>query len=450
MFTVAIVLFRLIFGYLFGGTTDQAGYVDLWTQVQHNKNLYADSNILAWPPYWWIAIGLWDEFWNFLATLAPAVILLLGKSFSLKLFYYLFEIALALVMAVYVSQVDKEKPPEYADYLRHAGMFLLLPPTWIITSLHGNFDVMPTFFVMLAFLVLEYESSETSVLFAAMLVGLAAMARTFPGVYAFPIITFIVRRYRWRTGLLAVMLCLAPTFFSLYPVYLMTPEAVMKALSYRGIPGGWWGLAGISRLVISDSFSNFVFQISYPIFYFFLISLVAGLSWGVWSGKIRIFQAGIVLTLGLFCFAPTIGNQNFYFLVPWAYWCAVVLRQKSARFFLWFLSLDLFLIYIVVPLNLDNPVWFQWTYDFPNASHLAPMASPEWLVVIIGWFVSIFKIDDLDYNQFIQLVLRMPVWGVLIWWFAKSLKKVLLDLPQISTSEGKDSLVLDTRESSKY
>lgn len=426
MFAVAIVVCRLMLGYLFGGTTDQAGYVELWAQVERQQNLYADSTILSWPPYWWLAIGLWTKLWSLLEGLAPGIIAPLGKSFSLKLFYYAFEIGLASVMAAYLRRVHVEgldNPTKYRVDLSHVGMFLLLPATWVITALHGNFDVMPTFFVIFAFFLLEFESSETAVLFAALLIGLAIMARTFPAVYLFPAVAFIVKRFRWQTGLLAMVLCLAPSFLSLYPVYLMTPEAVVKALSYRGIPGGWWGLGGFARLFVSGGFSYQVFQLNYPLFYFLLVSLVAGLSWGVWSGRIRILQAGIVLSQGLFCFAPTISNQNFYFLIPWAFWCALVQKQKTARFFLWVLSLDLFLIYIVLPLDLTNPVWFQWSYAFPAAGRVEPMASPAWLVTAIGWFVSVFKRDGLDYNPFIQLVLRLPVWGVLLWWFSASLKK---------------------------
>ena len=298
---------------------------------------------------------------------------------------------------------------------------------------------MPAFFVILAFFLLEFESSETAALCAALLLGLAIMARTFPAVYLFLAVAFIVKRFRWQTGLLAMVLCLAPSALSLYPVYLMTPEAVVQALSYRGIPGGWWGAAGLANLFISDSFSREIFQLNYPLFYSLLVSLVAGLSWWVWWGRIRILHAGVVLSLGLFCFAPTISNQNFYFLVPWAYWCALVQKQKAAWFFLWFLSVDLFLIYIVFPLDLGKPVWFQWSYDFPAASRLAPMDSPAWLVTALGWFVSVFKRDGLDYDPFIQLVLRMPVWGVLVWWFIASLKKTL-EMSRLPVSTENDRL----------
>jgi hypothetical protein len=277
---------------------------------------------------------------------------------------------------------------------------------------------------MYAFLLLQFEPTETGALLAAGSVGLAAMARTFPILFAVPVVVQVFCRFRWTTGVFAAALCVAPTFFSLYPVYLLTPEGVTHALGYRGIIGGWWGVGGLARLFVSDEFTRRVVILNYPIFYLAMVLLVAGLSWKLWRGTIAILQAGLVLAVGMFCFAPTISNQNFYFLLPWAFWGAMAWRQGAPRLFLWLVCIDLFLIYIVVPLNLDQPRWFQWTYDFPYAGHVPPMSSPAWLVEGLQWFCRIFKRDGLDYNPFIQLVLRMPVWIALWVWFISALRSV--------------------------
>jgi hypothetical protein len=248
------------------------------------------------------------------------------------------------------------------------------------------------------------------------------MARTFPILFAVPVVVHVFRRFRWTTGVFAAVLCGAPTFFSLYPVYLLTPDGVTRALGYRGIAGGWWGLGGLARLFVSEEFTSRIVNLSYPLFYIAMVLLVLGLSWKLWRGTMEVLQAGLVLAVGLFCFAPSISNQNFYFLLPWAFWGAVAWRQRAPRLFLWLACLDLFLIYIVVPLNLSQPLWFQWTYDFQYAGHVPPMSSPAWLVEGLRWFCSIFKRDGLDYNPFIQLVLRMPVWIALCLWFISALR----------------------------
>jgi hypothetical protein len=137
----------------------------------------------------------------------------------------------------------------------------------------------------------------------------------------------------------------------------------------------------------------------------------------------------VLLTLGLFIFAPTISNQNFYFLLPWATWYAFAHGQRPAKVFLVAVSVNLFLVYVVLPLNLTNPIWFQWTYDQVGAGHVAPIPSPRFLVRFLDWFASVFKRRELGFAPFIHLMLRMPVWGVMIWWFVSSLRDVFPNRP---------------------
>ena len=254
---VAVFLLRLLPGYLFGGTQDQLGYLVLWSQIEQHHNPYTDSNILVWPPLWWMLLGLWGLLWHWLDTWIPWLVQPLGVSLFLKCLYFLFELAVAWILARYLARAKAT-----AASLRRAGsgrrehtaFFLFLPAASIITALHGNFDSIPAFFVMYAFLLLQFEPTETDALLAAAFVGLAAMARTFPILFAAPVVVHVFRRFRWTTGVFAAVLCGAPTFFSLYPVYLLTPDGVTRALGYRGISGGWWGIGGLARLFVSGGF----------------------------------------------------------------------------------------------------------------------------------------------------------------------------------------------------
>jgi hypothetical protein len=429
-FVIAVCGLRLLLGYLFGGTEDQAGYLRLWRTIEQHGNLYVATRIQVWPPLWWILLGLWASLWRGLGTLAPGLTQFLGPSYAIKLLYYASEVSLAFVLGIHLARVRARGAPfSHGEIWHYAGFFLLLPATWVITSLHGNFDAIPAFLVIAAFLLLEYKNSETSALLAALCVGFAAMARTFPGVFAFPIVALILRRHGWKSSLFAAFLAFAPSFLSLYPIYLMTPDAVMQALGYRGIEGAWWGFAAIARIVISDAMGLTLFRVSYPVFYTALVLLVVGLCWGLLKGRIGSLQAGVLLTLGLFIFAPTISNQNFYFLLPWATWYAFAHGQRPAKVFLVAVSVNLFLVYVVLPLNLTNPIWFQWTYDQVGAGHVAPIPSPRFLVRFLDWFASVFKRRELGFAPFIHLMLRMPVWGVMIWWFVSSLRDVFPNRP---------------------
>ncbi len=422
---LALVVCRFLLGYWFGGTEDQGAHVKLWNAVQDHQNLYVQTRIQVWPPLWWILLGLWGSLWRGLAILAPGWVAAVGATYALKLLYYTFEIALALLLAVHLaSDRAQDLLAGRRDVLKYAGYFLLLPATWVLTSLHGNFDPIPAFFVVSAFLLLEFKTTETSSLLAAFCVGLGAMARTFPGIFAFPVLVSVLRRHGWRTVLFAAVLTVMPTFASLYPIYLMTPDAVTTALGYRGTVGAWWGLAAIARITISNSLGVAIFKGTYPVFYFSMLALLAVLGVGLWREKIRIMSAGLLLAIGLFTFAPTIGNQNFYFLVPWAFWFAIRFKQRAARVFLVLLSVNFLLAYVVLPLDLDHPIWFQWTYDYAGG-HVARMTSPAFLVRFLRWFTASFKLKELGYTPFIHLVMRVPLWGVMIWWFVSSLREVI-------------------------
>lgn len=425
MGVVALFLFRFYLGYLFGGTQDQHAHMVLWDMINNHRNLYTDCHILVWPPFWWILLGIWGALWHLLLDMIPSIVGPLGPSLFLKLLYYIFEILIALILAKYVIRADSTDPKSPIDeqrFMKLACIFLLLPATWIITSLHGNFDSIPAFLVIYAFLLLEFETTETSALFASVLLGLAVMARTFPAIFVFILLVHIFRRFRWATGIFAGILCAAPSFLSLFPLYLMNPDVIVSRLGYQGISGGWWNMAGLARLLVSAHLSKSAFELSYPIFYLAMMLLTLWLSRELWAGRIRIIHAGLALAVGLFCFAPTISNQNFYFLIPWAFWCAVAWKQTSARLILWYLCVNLVLIYIVLPSDLENPIWFQPAYEFLEATRQEQIQSPIWLIKALTWLTSVFKRDGLDYNPFIQLILRMPLWIILWIWFISILK----------------------------
>jgi len=168
------------------------------------------------------------------------------------------------------------------------------------------------------------------------------------------------------------------------------------------------GLGGLARLLVSDRLSG---KRSHSAIGPSISAELAGslAHPELWLGRSDILHAGLTLVVGLFCLAPTISNQNLYFLIPWAFWCVVVEKQSKARLFLWFVCVDMILIYIVFPQNLEHPAWFQWSFDYAEATRISPIPSPSWLVKHCGDRLSA-EAAGLGYNPFIQLLLRMPVW----------------------------------------
>ena len=88
----------------------------------------------------------------------------------------------------------------------------------------------------------------------------------------------------------------------------------------------------------------------------------------------------------------------------------------------WLASINLFLIYVVVPDSLINPSWFHQAYGYEAGGIVPRMPSPKWLVDLLEIYADTFKRPALAFGAFNQNVLRMPVWIALWWWFARVLR----------------------------
>jgi hypothetical protein len=418
---VALLVPRLLLGWMFGGTQDQLGYAYLWEVIESHGNPYTEMpGMYVWPPLWWILLAFYRGVWHLVAWGMPWLAFTLGPSYPIKLVYYAFEVALAILLARHVERAKRgnapaDRRPEVAA--RAACLFLLLPVTWVITALHGNFDVIPTFFTIAAFLLLAAEPSETSAIVAGGSIGLAVMARTFPVVFAGPLFIYVLRRNGWTTAVVASALTVLPSFLSMAPIYFLDPAAIQGALAYRGIPGGWWGLAVVARVAVSDQLALVVEAASYPVFYAAILALSVVIAVRLWRGRLGVFRAGALLATGMFCFAPTISSQNFYFLAPWAFWYASVQRQRAARVFLGVASAVLFFGYVVLPENPDQPTWFQTADSYSQQSHVRPPASPTWLVPACTWLTHVLGGDRFPYGLYMHLLGRIVLLGVVWYWF---------------------------------
>ncbi|MBN1557190.1 MAG: hypothetical protein JW951_03490 [Lentisphaerae bacterium] len=415
---LGIGLARLGLGALLGGTEDHRRYLYLWGISRfEGANPYQGPLIMAWAPFWWLAVSGWASLWHGLDTLLPWWSAWVSQPLFLKCLYYLFEIALAGFLGVYLTRGARSGGGRLAAVLTVASRFLMIPAAWVITALHGNFDPAPALFAFAAFLILEQHGSVSAGHIAAFLLGMAVMARTFPAILAFPLLTAIWRRHGWRQCMLCALFVAAPAFVSLLPYYLRSPEDVrLRVLGYRGILRGWWGPGGLARLCVSDGFATQVVKTHLQVFIPFMGLAALAVCGLIWKRRMDVLQGGLVISVLLFSAAPTVSNQNFYFLLPWAFWYVARYGRTVPRVFLWYLSLSLLLQYVVIPKDLEHPVWFHWTYDFPEASRLPPVPSPGWLVACLKTLCAAFKRDGLDYFPFIQNVFRLPLWVILWVW----------------------------------
>jgi len=422
-----IVILRLGLGALFGGTRDQQGYVQLWEYTRLGLNPYVASKIVAWPPFWWGLVALWSAVWEFIGALIPGWTRVVSPSVFLKCLYFLFEIALAWMLGSVLSErrQARRRPHEAGDPGDRLGLtlaFLWMPATWTITALHGNFDVIPSFFTFAAFLVLAQRETPGAARAAALLLGLAVMSRTFPILFALPLAMFVWRRFGMRSALEAGFLVAGPTALSFAVLAINSPEAIERILNYRGVIGGWWGLGGIARLFVSDRFAIDVVNWNLTIFYPLMLGLAGVVAHALWRERVGILDAGLILVLGMFCLAPTISLQNFYFFLPWAFWYAIDRGDSYAKLLLWLTSINLFLIYVVIPDSLVNPSWFHQAYGYAAGGLVPPLPSPDWLINLLKAYADTFKRPGLAFGAFNQNVMRLPVWIALWVWFVRELR----------------------------
>lgn len=427
---IAIAGLRIWPGALFGGTKDQAFLMQLWSVIQAHENPYTATIVIPWPPLGWFMVAAWSSLWTALDHGIAGFGQSVSPSLFLKCLYFAFEIGLAGLLGHYLQRRGREgESRSRVDGLEAALYFLAMPATWTITALHGNLDVVPAFFTMAAFLVCADRRSSTAAAVAALLLGAAVAARSFPVLLAAPLLVDSLRRHGPGVALWCGILIALPMLLSFYPVYLLVPEALDLVVGYRGILSGWWGLPGIARLVVSDGFSISVLEWNLDLFYVSISAFALLVTYWLWTGRISLLRSGLLLVLAMFCLAPTISLQNFYFFLPWAFWFAMTEGCRCAKVLLWVVSIHLFLVYVVVPDDLSTPVWFYQTFWYREPGLLAPIASPGWLVAALRGLAAAFKRPDLPFNVFIQNVLRIPVWLVLWSWLIRELRHLRLAPP---------------------
>ena len=99
----ALVVCRLVLGALFASTRDQFGYVVLWMFTERGINPYEHGQIVAWPPFWWIAVAVWAKAYQVLSLFLPGFEAVVSKCAFLKWLYYLFECALAILLGAFIA-----------------------------------------------------------------------------------------------------------------------------------------------------------------------------------------------------------------------------------------------------------------------------------------------------------------------------------------------------------
>ena len=121
--------------------------------------------------------------------------------------------------------------------LKTTFLYAINPVTILITTLHGQFDVIPVFFIFLAIYLLNKKQELLSVLSFSF----AVLTKTWPILFVIP----IARRVKNKK--LLILIIFFPVLFSLIYVLLFKSSliSIIKTLTYYQ---GLWGIWGIWEL----------------------------------------------------------------------------------------------------------------------------------------------------------------------------------------------------------
>lgn len=141
-----------------------------------------------------------------------------------------------------------------AQRLRGGLVYALNPMTPITAAIHGQFDSVPTFFLLLAVFSLRHEpAGDRRAALAGLAVGFAVLSKTWP-VFTVPLLLWHAGNWRERAVFLGA--AGAPAVVSLgvyWVVFAETPYHVVDTIKgYSGVPGAWGYRLALTHLGNAD------------------------------------------------------------------------------------------------------------------------------------------------------------------------------------------------------
>lgn len=169
----------------------------------------------TYPPLALYTIGLFQALWHSPVTQGslsgPEVQLQLLSApnifyflFASKTLYFLFD----LLSAFFLARLFQDNPRQSA----RAWLFWILNPVIIYNAyFHGQFDLLPIFFVILSF----YFAKEQKPRWAAFWIGIAGCYKNFPFFFLLPLALVLTKS--WRERLILVLLGAVPYVLLMAP-----------------------------------------------------------------------------------------------------------------------------------------------------------------------------------------------------------------------------------------
>jgi len=371
------ILIRLLLAAGTFGSTDVQTWVNVVRYLSAGQNPY-DHMAVTWPPLWHLFL---------LAASILTKFTSLSYTFLLKLPIIAGDILIALFLYFYFKNTGWES----LKSLKRALLFFLCPITILISSVHGNFDPIPSLFVILALYTFLFSSKDSRVLLSSLFLGLGIALKGWPAIFL-PVFLAKIPTNRERLTFLTVSILMPLLSFTPLIVY-MPKKLINYILFYPGGGPYWWGFTGLARLF--ENAGGMTFGANYQMFSkWLLIGFPFVFFWKRLS-HLDITESVLLTSLCFFFFTPAFGPQYMIWILP------LLFLAVDSNLFNWFL------IYTSCYYILD--------YGFsPGLGGFMPAAFNIHLP-----FMEAFL------TQKTVICFRTPIWIIIGWWFVSFLVKAL-------------------------
>lgn len=292
-----LIRLAITFFFLKSSSNDLTSFLDAGRIILEKKLIYP---------------SLYFPFFSYLGALAVFLKSFFPPLIFLKLVFTLFDLG-GLYLVYLLSKKN----------LNLALLYALNPITIICSNIHGQFDAIPLFFLLLA-VYLFNKHKEVSSMTA---VSFAIFTKTWPALFIIPLIK------KLKNKLLVVLIILIPLisllfhswFFKISILKIVTPIK-----NYRGVYG-YWGIGNI-LILLWPKIDALVIQLLRRIFF------VALFIFSFYPNNKNIIKNILMVMLFFFIFTLTFGSQWLAWLVPFV----ILVRPKN--WILFFIAAAIYLI----------------------------------------------------------------------------------------------------------
>jgi len=293
------LLIRLVITFIFykSSSADLISFLDAGKIILEKKSTY---------------ISLYFPFFSYLGAFALSFRNFISPLIFLKLVFSFFD--LGNIFFVYL--LSKKN-------LKLTLLYAINPITIINSNIHGQFDVIPIFFLLLAIYLFNKHKEISSIT----AISFAIFTKTWPALFIIPIFKKLKNKFLF---ILIITIPLISVFFHWW--YFKTPllEILMPIKNYRGVYG-YWGIGNILLLVwpkIDGSILQFLRRV------FFIMFLI----YSFFPNNKNIIKNILMIMLFFFIFNLTFGSQWLAWLVPFI----ILVRPKN--WILFFVTATIYLI----------------------------------------------------------------------------------------------------------